>query len=460
MKKQSLAVAWMCSVTLLSIGDAAATDALNLAGYGPVSQAMGGSGVAYDIGPAAMMENPATLVLMAEGKYVGVGLDVVVPDIKVTNTATGESVSSFHRGRNNGPYFAPELDFVWRRDRYAFGIGAFAEGGLGTQYGRHHFVSQTATNDVDTGLDSFSRLLVLRVPFSLAWRATDALTVGASLDAVWTSLNLGLLLDTSQIGALAADRRLSGTLVPTLLGVPELSGGYLGFSRDDSVGGGADAWGIGGKLGLTYQLAADTRIGLAYNFKTDVGDLSGHSHLTAVSAVAGNIPLTGSVRIRDFQMPAQLTVGIHHEFTDHFAFAFDYQRVFWSDVMKNISAAFKQGGTGATLDILLPQNWRDVNVFAVGAEYRYDASWTFRGGLHYAQEAVPGNTLLAIVPATPTTGISAGFSYAFNEDDVIDVSLSSVLQKTLTNSSLPNTAVPMKVSHSQFNAAIAFQKKF
>ncbi|WP_042259266.1 OmpP1/FadL family transporter [Paraburkholderia heleia] len=439
---------------------AQATDVFNLEGYGPISRAMGGSGVAYNVGPAAMMLNPATLGLMSDGKYINFGLDVVTTDIRVTNMATGESVTSGNHGNNNGPYFAPEAAFVYRQGKYAFGVGAFAEGGLGTQYGGSSFLSRTTTNDINTGLDNFSRLLVLRIPFAVAYNVTDKLTVGGSLDAVWTSLNLGMLLDASQIGSLATQHRVSGSLVPTLLSVPGLSGGYVNFEHNGIVGGGADAWGIGGKLGLTYQLTPDTRVGLAYNFKTHVGDLSGHATLTAVSSVAGNIPLNGNITVHSFEMPAQFTVGISHTFNEHWSVSADYQRVFLASVFKDINVSFVQAGTGSNLNLSLPQNYRDINVFAIGAEYRYNPSWTFRAGFHYAQEAVPNNTLFAVIPGIPTTTVTGGASYAFSKDDVVDLGLSYAFQKTLINTSQPNTSVPIKVTHSQFNAVIAYQKRF
>lgn len=439
---------------------AQATDVFNLEGYGPISRAMGGSGVAYNVGPAAMMLNPATLGLMGEGRYVNLGVDIVTTDIRVTNTATGESVTSGNHGNNNGPYFAPEAAFVYRHGRYAFGVGAFAEGGLGTQYGGSSFLSRTTTNGVDTGLDNFSRLLVLRIPFAVAYNITDKLTVGGSIDAVWTSLNLGMLLDASQIGTLASQHRVSGSLVPALQSVPGLSGGYVNFSHDGIVGGGADAWGIGGKIGLTYQVTPDTRIGLAYNFKTHVGDLGGHASLTAVSSVAGNIPLNGKVIVHSFEMPAQFTVGITHTFNEHWSVSADYQRVFLASVFRDINVSFVQAGTGANLNISLPQNYRDINVFAVGAEYRYNSSLTFRAGFHYAQEAVPNNMLLAVIPGIPTTTVTGGVSWAFSKDDVVDLGVSYAFQKTLVNTSQPNTSVPIKATHSQFNAVIAYQKRF
>lgn len=147
-----------------------------------------------------MMVNPATLVLMREGAHLGVGMDIISADLEIKNTETGETASSHSHGRNNGPYFGPELSFVWRHERYALGIGAFASDGVGTQFGNNSFLSRTSTNSIDTGLDSFSRLLVLRVPFSAAYQVSEKLSVGASLDAVWTSVNLGMLLDNTQIG--------------------------------------------------------------------------------------------------------------------------------------------------------------------------------------------------------------------------------------------------------------------
>jgi long-chain fatty acid transport protein len=460
MKRKHVALATGCLTAALWGQRVWATDAFNLIGHGPVSIGMGGTAAAYDIGPAGMMSNPATLTLMPDGMYFLLGADIITADLKATNTATGEVANSYDRGRNNGPYFGPEFAFVWRRDRLALGIGAYATDGVGTQFGTDSFLSRTTTNNVNTGLDVFSRLLVMDIPFSASYKVTDKLTVGGSVDAVWTSVNLGLLLDTTQLGALAAQGRLSGGLVPALLGIPQLSGGYLNVNNGKIAGGAAQAWGIGGRLGLTYQVNPTTRLGVAYQFKTNVGDLSGPSTLTAVSAVAGNIPLNGTVRLRNFQMPAAFTFGLSHDFTDKFSVAVDYQRVFWHDAMKDIQVGFTQAGTGQTLGLTLPLNYRDINVFSIGAQYRYNASWTYRAGFHYAQEAAPGDGQLAVIPATPTTNVTAGAAYSFNQNTKLDFALAYGFPKTVTNSSLPNTGVPIKIRHSQIVAAIAFTKRF
>jgi long-chain fatty acid transport protein len=449
----------LCIAAALCIGNAAATDAFNLIGHGPKSLAMGGTGVAHDIGGAGVVVNPATLALLPEGNRFEAGFDIVTADLKITNTATGEVARSHSRGKNNGPFYAPEFAILWRRDRWALGIGAYAADGVGTQYDADSFLSRTS-NGLETGLRSYSRLLVMRVPFSAAYQVTDKLSIGASVDAVWTGVNLGMLLDASQLGTLAAQGRMSGTLVPTLLSVPELSAGYLETNNGRIAGGEAESWGMGGRLGLTYQASAKSRVGLAYNFKTHVGDLTGNAGLTAVSAAAGNIPLSGTVSLRDFEMPAHIAAGISHEYTDRVTVAFDYQRVFWSDVMENINVGFAQSGTGGTLDLKLPFNYRDTNVYALGVEYRHDPKWTWRGGFHYAQQATSDAGMIAVIPSTPTTNLTVGFSRALGEGSALDFALAHGFEKSVANDQQPGTSVPIEAKHAQTVAALTYSRTF
>ncbi|MFC0148942.1 hypothetical protein [Sphingobium scionense] len=140
-------------------GSAHATDGFNFIGYGPTSIAMGGTGAAYDIGPAGMMINPATLALMPDGCDGQIGGDIITSNLKIRNTATGEVAHSNSEGTNNGPYYAPEVAFVCRKGRYTLGIGSFAAAGVGTQYAADSFLSRTVTNTTDTGLRNFSRML-------------------------------------------------------------------------------------------------------------------------------------------------------------------------------------------------------------------------------------------------------------------------------------------------------------
>ena len=152
-------------------GTAHATDVFRLEGFGASSRGMGGVATAHDVGPAGMMTNPATLSLMQADNTAQIGLDLVTTDIDVTNRSTGEHVHSGDHSHNRGPYYAPQAAFTRRVGEWTFGLGAFAQGGLGTEYGRSSFLSR-ATGGLDTGLDNSSRLLVLNIPLAASFRAS------------------------------------------------------------------------------------------------------------------------------------------------------------------------------------------------------------------------------------------------------------------------------------------------
>ena len=440
--------------------NALATNVFNLEGFGPISRSLGGAGVAHDIGAGGMMYNPATLGLMDSGSEVYVGIDAIITDISTQNVTTGETKDSTSKGNNRDPYFAPQAAYLRSNGTLTYGAGIFAQGGLGTEFGSNSFLSQTTTNSVTTGLDNSSRLLNLRVPFAGSYKVNNKLTVGGSVDAVWTALNLAMLLDVTQVGSLAADGRVTGSLVPTLLSVPDLSGAHFNFTRDQIVGGGVDAWGLGGKLGLTYQMTPQTRVGASYNLKTNVNDLKGKATLTAVSSTAGNIPLSGNIVIRDFQNPAQFSLGVSHQLNNRVTLVGDYQRVFWKDVMKNIDVGFVDDASGQNIDIKLPLNYDDINILTIGGEYEYSNKWTFRAGYSHADEATPSNTTFAVIPAYLTDHLTGGLTYALSSNSKIDVALSHAFEETQTNSSQPNTSLPIKSSHSQNNIVVGFTHKF
>lgn len=439
---------------------AQATDGTNFIGYGPTSIAMGGTGTAYDIGPAGMMVNPATLVLGQTGCEGQLGFDIIVSNLRARDLSTGEVTKSESRAANNGPYYGPEVAFVCRSGRYAFGIGAFASSGVGTQFDPDSFLSRTATNGTDTGLRNFSRLIVLRVPVSVAYEVTDRLTVGGSLDVVWTSLNLGLLLDSSQFGALASQNQLSGSLLPGLLGIPRLSGGYLNFNRNSIVGGGANGWGIGGKIGATFQLSRDTRVGFVYNFKTAVSDITGNALLTAISPEIGNIPLNGKVTIRDFQQPSELRVGINRDLSEKLAVRIDYGRIFWSHVLKSLNVTFKENASSADANLSFPTRYHDVNVISLGMEYRITPKLALRGGFHYTDEQVPESGTLSVLPNTPKFHLTGGGSLNFDKKGTLDFALMYGFPNSAVNYGPSNTSVPIELTHRQIAASIALRRIF
>lgn len=434
-----------------------ATDVFRLEGYGPIARAMGGTAAAHDVGPAGMMSNPATLSLMAPGSALHLGLDVVTTDIDARNGASGEQVRSGTHSNNRGPYVAPELAYTRRSGAWTLGVGAFAEGGLGTEYGARSFLSKSSSG-ASSQLDNSSRLLVLRIPFAASFELNDKLSVGASLDAIWTGLNLNLLLGADQVGSLIGAGRVGGTLLPVLGALPALDGAHFSLTRNAPLASGVDAWGLGAKFGLTYKLSATSTVGGSYGFKSRIADMEGNATLSALDSVLGTVPLQGRIALRNFQMPATLNVGFAHQVNDRLLLSADVSRVFWKNVMKDIDVGFVANG-GATLDILLPQGYKDQTILALGAAYRA-GNWTLRGGARIASSALRSELLFAVIPATPRKHVSAGLSYDLANKDSIHFAYSHALRETMNNARLPNTSAPIESTHAQHNLVVAYSRPF
>lgn len=435
-----------------------ATDVFRLEGFGAVSRAMGGAATALDVGPAGMMTNPSTLSFMAEGDQVMGGLDMVTTSIDVKNKSTGQSASSDNHGNNRGPYFAPEVAYAKRIGAWSFGVGAFAQGGLGTEYGHKSFLSQ-ASGGLDTGLGNSSRLLVLNIPFAASFQVNEKLAIGGGIDAMWQALNLDLLLGADQVVSLLGAGRVTGSLVPVLGGLPDLRGAHFSLTKDQPLASGIDAWGFGGRLGMVFKATPETTLGAAYTFKSHLDDMEGRATLTAVDGIAGQIPLAGKIKIKDFQMPAHLDLGISHRLTPQWMVAADVSRVFWQDVMKDIKVAFAATG-GGDINILLPQDYKDQTILALGTAYQLNDQLTLRGGLRFASQALRSSTLFAVIPATPKTHLSAGLSYAFSKQSTLDFAYSHAFEESMSNTSLPNTSAPIQVKHAQDNATINYRYSF
>jgi len=300
---------------------------------------------------------------------------------------------------------------------------------------------------------------VLNIPFAASFQVSDKLSIGGSIDAMWEGLNLDLLLGADQVGSLIGAGRVSGSLVGALGGLPDLRGAHFSLTKDRMLASGVDAWGYGGKLGMTYRAAPETTLGAAYTFKSQIDDLEGQATLTAIDGTAGQIAFDGKIRIKDFQMPAHLDLGISHRLTPQWTLAADVSRVFWKDVMKDIKVSFVADG-GGDINILLPQNYKDQTIVSLGAAYEVNDQWTVRGGLRVASQALSSSTLFAVIPAIPTKHLSAGFTYSFSKRSKLDFAYSHAFEETMKNGSLPNTSDPIEVSHSQDNATLNFRYSF
>lgn len=434
-------------------------------GFGPVSRGFAGGGVAHATGAAAIILNPAELLSNKPGHELMMQVSEIRAAIDVRNEQSHEIVRTANLGNNRGPYDLPEIAYSYRADKWAFGVGLFAAAGFGIEYGRDSFLSTTSTGNVATGLETSSRLTALRIPIALAWQPTPTLRLGAALDIVNLGVNIATLYDAKQVRMLVQQNRASGGLVTVVGALPTLAGVHLNFINDHPISGGLSGWGIAGRLGVSWQVQANTTLALAYEFETRLTDLRGKGRLTAVDILNNHIPVDGQGRFNDMQLPAAVIIGASHQVKPNISFIADLRRTFWKNMLGDVRFSYRaQGGLfdGQELNALLPLGFNNITSLTLGAEWSPSDNWTFRSGAsHAVQQLVKDQNFGGTFPTLTRNHLVANASYRWQSQYELTFGCTYAWTPTVRNpgnniSSIP----PIKGRNHQVNPFISYRINF
>jgi long-chain fatty acid transport protein len=417
-------------------GHAFATNGMNVEGFGPIATSMGGASMAYDNGASAMMNNPATLGLGAEGDSVSLMIGYLGPDVEVVGGQTS----------GGDAYYMPAAGWTRKRGDLTYGVGMFAQGGMGTEYAM----------GID-GMPERSELGVGRLIAPLVYNVDSRLTIGGSVDFVWAMLDLRMAMPLTSMASLITDPG-NGTIGGALNGM--ILAGYdnarLDYSDDNDYTGKAKGYGLAGKIGFTYKINDMVSVGGTYHSKTSLGDLETSANgasMIVTDTVNPTQTVPGKVTVRDFQWPETYGLGMAVQATPDLMLVADWKRINWRDVMKNFTMTYSAMGDSVTF--ALPQNWENQNVLQIGAAYKAMAALTLRMGASFSDNPVPDSTLNYLFPAIEKNHYMAGFGYAINDSSSVDFSLQHAPKVEQTNSTFGYT-----VSHSQTSWQLLYSKRF
>ncbi|HSH28276.1 MAG TPA: outer membrane protein transport protein [Thiohalobacter sp.] len=415
------------------------TNGMNMEGYGPIATAMGGAGFAYDNGTAAMMNNPATLGLMQAGDRLDIFFGFLGPDVEAG--AGGRVAES-----DGTAYAMPAAGWVRKNNGLTYGIGVYGQGGMGTEYDASSFLGNPAldTYGVQSNLDNRTELSVGRVILPLAFDVNERLVVGGSVDFVWAGLDLQMAINEAQFNDLTGTRNggtASGSLITAYQGmagmINEFHYGYFDFSNGNDFTGQARGYGYAGKLGAVFKLSDRLSVGATYHSETELGDMktSGAEVAFGVGMWGGpmEIPVSGEIRVRDFQWPETYGIGVAWQATDDWFFTGDIKRIEWAASMESFDMAFIADANqadanaaafaGQSMDVSLFQRWDDQVVYQFGGAWRWSPKLTLRAGANLADNPVPDTFLNALFPAIVENHYTVGFGYRFSMDQSVDFSL-------------------------------------
>ncbi|MBO8092327.1 MAG: outer membrane protein transport protein [Prosthecochloris sp.] len=465
-------LAVVMAALFLGTPPAYATNGMNLEGYGAKAHAMGGASMAYDTGNSAVMNNPATLALMAEGmQRIGVGMRGLHPHV----SAEFGGIESKSGGDS---YYMPSLSYMRRDGKISWGVAMLAQGGMGTEYGSGSPLFSMglpfsaypggAYSPDDyvpmSGKEIRSEVGMGRVMFPAAYHIDDRTSFGWSLDIVWASMDVLMDVDGYTFGSFLDG--IGGSVSGSMLGM-FASGGNIDyarfeFSNESEFTGIADGYGWGVKAGITHRFSDRVRVGASYHSQTHISDLE-TSGASISFAGSGEVKtLKGTVKVKDFEWPETIAFGIAVAPSERWLLAADIKLLNWSAVMDDFSMEFTASddvsvngpAAGTGIVVSMEQKWDDQVVFAAGAQYTATEALKLRAGANFGSNPVPDTCLNPLFPAIVTTHYTGGFGYDFPGGHAISGALAYVPEVTETN------AAGITIEHSQLNWSMSYGYTF
>jgi long-chain fatty acid transport protein len=421
-----------------------ATNGMNMEGYGPISTGMGGASQAVDHGAAAMAQNPATLALGGPGARLDVAFGVLGPDV-----ASQAGPMSAKSGGTS--YVMPAFGYYRRNGNLTYGIGMFAQGGMGTEYSGNSFLAAGSGEKVR------SELGVGRVLLPLAWNVTPDFAVGATLDFMWAGLDLRMAAPASDLGALVTGG--SGSLIAglgaTLPTLPPGTWARIDFSDSSDFTGKAKSTGWAGKLGMVLRASPSLTLGASYQLKSSLGDMKTGGDGASLS-IQGLGPIPGKMTVVDFQWPSTLAVGAAWQATPGLLLAADVKRIGWKDVMKDFRMRFDSVAVpfDGSVSFALPQDWQDQTVTSLGLAWAATPAVTLRAGLNVASNPIPDALVNPLFPATVERHYTAGLGWRLSPAGELNASLTIAPESKVTN------GMGVTITHSQTNVQVMYSHRF
>lgn len=382
-----------------------ATNGYFLIGYGAKSRSMGGVGVAYAQDGLAAATNPAGMAdVDVSTMRIDFGGELFIPKRAFRHDSTelesgfpGSDTGVNHRSGAN-EFLIPSAGGIYKFNRKLTLGMAVIGNGANTRYEQDVPDNPTCIDgDISGGVGSTAfnfqclasptlgvQLLQMQMLPSIAYKVNKQHTVGASL-------------------AIAVQQfRAYGLQAFEKLGFSNGTGNLTNEGNDYSYGSGIRV----GWLGKFY----DERLTLGANYSSRVY-MSKFEKYENLFAEQG-----------DFDIPENFTLGLAVKATDDITIAFDYQKIYYSDVAsignpgplaENPSDFFPPGYTKTGADNGLGFGWSDANVYKIGINWDYNDQWSFRAGYNYSKAPMNANQVLFnfLAPAVTEHHYTFGGSY-------------------------------------------------
>lgn len=437
MLKRSV-IAVSVTAAVLGVSAANATNGYFSHGYGTKANAMGGVGVALPQDAMAPATNPAGISWTGNRADAGIMLFNPIRDGELDATFSGGAVAKDDSGAEM--FLIPGMGMVMDlAGDITMGMTMYGNGGMNTRYDDNIYF-----NGFSGAIPGFVGGLI-DAGFDAGTVGANAAGLGGDPSASSTlGVNLAQLILAPTVSMkLAKDHSVGASL---LLGVQTFRaygfGMFKGFSSDPAhvTNNGNDwAYGAGVRFGYMGNLSDSFSVGATVATKIYMTEFDKYKGLFAEDG--------------DFDIPANVAIGMAFHPNDTLTFAFDVQRIFYGDVkaiandgptaaefFQDFAAALTNGDPGGGISPTgkamgtsggYGYGWDDQTVYKLGVAYDVNDQWTVRAGFNYGKSPIPDreNLLNITAPGVVEEHATIGFTYSPNASTEVSMGYMHAFRK-------------------------------
>lgn len=350
-------------------------------------------GIGYSGGAAAedastVYFNPAGLAFLDQGGVAATATWVKF-DTAFTNTGSTTAGVIPTPGRNSGDAgqdrLIPTAYMAYPLSKtVVLGAGVSAPYGLATEYpsdwvGRYHALK--------------SELVTINATLAASIKLTPQLSIGLGIDHQTADAELSNALDLGLAGYVA--------------GIP----GFAPGSADAVVNIEGDDARTGFNIGVLYEIADGTRVGVHYRSRME-HELRGKARFTGVAAPFAPV-FADQAASAPLALPEVYSLSFVHAFSPDLSVTADWSMWAWS-CFESLSVDFENP---ATPDFVQIHDWKNASIYSVGARWQKNEQLTLRAGLVYNETPVPNESRrTARIPDSDRTWLCFGAGWQFNAE--------------------------------------------
>lgn len=258
-------------------------------------------------------------------------------------------------------------------DKFRVGLGTFSYFGLASDYG---------DNWVGRYYVEKSALLGVSLMPALSFKATDWLSLGAGLNAMYGYLNNDVAINRGRF---------------EVLPVPDAQ-----MNLKDH------AWGFGGNAGVLIKAGENTRFGVTYLSPVKL-DFQATPSFSGLGPVLGALLANPRQLDLGVKVPQSVMASVYHALDDKWAVMADFGWQNWSQ-FGNVEVGVESGGV-TTLKLPYRDTWHG----AIGAQDRASEKWLFSAGAGYDSSAVDDQNRTVTLPMGQAYRFGLGAQYQLSQ---------------------------------------------